>query len=193
MPYILLIAAWVVFGLLHSVLAYSGLKQVANNTFKSGYKYYRLLYSCFATISLTAVLWYHFSIQSKMLWQNTSVEKATAVAFSVPALIIMAISMKKYFADLSGIDVFFKRLPVDVHLEQTGLHKWVRHPLYSGTILLVWCIFLWHPSLSNLITAGCITAYTRIGVYYEEKKLVREFGSEYIEYAKKVPMLVPGL
>jgi len=181
------------FGLLHSVFAYSRLKQVANNTLKSRYKYYRLLYSCFATVSLMVVLWYHFSIRSTMLWQNSMVEKAAAITFSVPALIIMAISMKKYFADLSGIDVFFKRSPISAHLEQTGLHKWVRHPLYSGTILLVWCIFLWHPSLSNLITASCITAYTRIGVYYEEQKLIREFGNEYVDYAKKVPMLVPGL
>jgi len=181
------------FGLLHSVFAYSKFKQAAQHALQGKYRYYRVLYSSFATVSLTVVLWYHFSIHSATLWQNSVLEKAVAIAFSLPAIIIMAISMKKYFADLSGTDVFFKRPAINAHLEQTGLHKWVRHPLYSGTILLVWCIFLWHPSLSNLITASCITAYTRIGVYYEEQKLIREFGNEYVDYAKKVPMLVPGL
>ncbi len=127
-----------------------------------------------------------------MLWQNSLAEKIAAATLSIPAVIILVAAAKKYFLDLSGIDVLLKRLPVQAHLEQTGLHKWVRHPLYTGTLLLVWCIFLWNPSLANLISAACITLYTRIGIYFEEKKLVQLFGEEYIVYASKVPMLIPG-
>ena len=181
------------FGLLHSVLAYSGFKQAMLGLMKNKYKYYRLFYSGFATINLLAVLWFHFTMKSNLLWQNSLMEKVAAAVLSVPAIIILVAAAKKYFLDLSGIDVFLHRLPVTARLEQTGLHKWVRHPLYSGTILLVWCIFLWRPSASNLISAACITIYTRIGIYYEEKKLVVLFGKEYLTYASKVPMLVPGL
>jgi methanethiol S-methyltransferase len=193
MQYLFLISAWAMFGLLHSVLAHSGFKQYMQGLMKNSYKYYRLLYSCFATLTLLAVLWLHLTIKNSLLWQNSLVERVSAAVLAIPAVIVLVAAAKKYFLDLSGIDVLLKRLPVAAHLEQTGLHKWVRHPLYSGTILLVWCIFLWTPSPANIISAACITLYTRIGIYFEEKKLVLLFGEEYIAYASKVPMLVPGL
>ena len=193
MQYILLVTAWALFGLLHSILAYTGFKQAMLSIMKKNYKYYRALYSLFAIVSLLSVLWFHFNTKSVLLWQNPVVEKAIAAGFSIPAFIVLAMAIKKYFVDLSGMDVFLTRPPASAHLEQTGLHKWVRHPLYAGTILLAWCIFLWMPTASNLISAACITLYTRIGIFYEEKKLIMLFGDQYVDYTMRVPMLVPGL
>ena len=48
-----------------------------------------------------------------------------------------------------------------------------------------------HPSLSNLISCSCITVYTIIGIYFEEKKLVKDFGESYIQYRDETPMLIP--
>ncbi len=194
MKYIGLIVAWLLFGLLHSLLAGGRFKQLVHSRMKSGYRFYRIIYSFFATISLIAVLWYHFSINTILLWNNSVAEKTAAIILSIPAIIVIAISIKKYFLDLSGINVFIKSYPVqNQQLELTGLRKYVRHPLYFGTLLFVWCFFVWKPSLSNLISSICITLYTRVGVYFEERKLVKEFGDEYKSYIKKVPMLVPGL
>jgi protein-S-isoprenylcysteine O-methyltransferase Ste14 len=38
-----------------------------------------------------------------------------------------------------------------------------------------------------------LSAYTIIGAYFEERKLLLEFGDAYAEYRRKTPMLVPGL
>lgn len=38
-----------------------------------------------------------------------------------------------------------------------------------------------------------LTAYVLIGAYFEERKLVSEFGEGYAEYRRRTPMLMPGL
>ena len=38
-----------------------------------------------------------------------------------------------------------------------------------------------------------LTIYLVVGAIYEERKLVREFGDLYVDYQKRVPMLIPGL
>jgi len=192
MQYVWLGILWVLFGVLHSVFAATRVKQRARGIMQNNYRYYRPVYSLFATANLVVVVWLHFTITPTLLWNNVIAEKIVAAMLIVPALVIMGISIKKYFIDLSGIDVFLKNRPVkSLHLEQGGLHRYIRHPLYFGTLLFVWCIFLWQPSISNLISCACITAYTIIGTWFEEKKLVAAFGNEYVLYARRVPMLVP--
>jgi protein-S-isoprenylcysteine O-methyltransferase Ste14 len=179
--------------MLHSIFAAAKFKRWVKAGLKNNYRYYRPVYSLFATVSLAVVVWYHFSVTQQLLWNNSAAEKIIAVILAVPALIIMGISAKKYFMCLSGIDVLINRPARPLRLEQTGLHKYVRHPLYFGTLLFVWSVFLWQPGAGNLISCSCITAYTIIGTYFEEKKLVVEFGEEYRLYARSVPMLVPGM
>ena len=102
----------------------------------------------------------------------------------------MLISIDKYFLYLSGIDVFLKK-EVSAQLETTGLHQYVRHPLYFGTLLVVWSLWLLMPSMAHLIGVSMITLYTLIGTILEEKKLLREYGTAYAQYMEKVPMLIP--
>lgn len=70
-----------------------------------------------------------------------------------------------------------------------GPYHWVRHPIYSLSLLMVWSC----PGLSadrllfNLLWTGWIVVGTRL----EERDLVREFGDAYREYQQRVPMLVP--
>jgi protein-S-isoprenylcysteine O-methyltransferase Ste14 len=70
-----------------------------------------------------------------------------------------------------------------------GILEYVRHPWYSGAILLVWAF----GSISDvsLVTKIILTAYIIIGTSLEEKKLIHEIGEPYLEYRKRVPMLIP--
>jgi protein-S-isoprenylcysteine O-methyltransferase Ste14 len=38
-----------------------------------------------------------------------------------------------------------------------------------------------------------LTAYILIGAYFEERKLMLEFGESYAEYREHTPMHIPGL
>ena len=100
----------------------------------------------------------------------------------------------KYFYDLSGIQALQKDRPIATPaLQQNGLHKHVRHPLYFGTLLFVWGLFFLFPLLSNLIAATALTIYVLIGIELEEKKLLLEYGREYEEYSKRVGKLIPKI
>ncbi len=112
------------------------------------------------------------------------------IFFVVPGILIMFIAIKKYFLLLSGIRSVFQPTP-PVELKVEGIHRFVRHPLYSGTILFVWGLFFIFPMLNNLIAAFLLTLYVLIGIGFEENKLIKEFGKKYEEYIANVPMLIP--
>lgn len=110
----------------------------------------------------------------------------------LPGGVIVFISIKKYFFLLSGVQALFMKAPVK-ELKITGIHRFVRHPLYTGTIMMVWGFFLLFPYLNNLIAVVLLTLYVIIGMRFEEKKLIAEFGSKYLDYMKKVPALIPRI
>ncbi|MGZ5255660.1 MAG: methyltransferase family protein, partial [Flavitalea sp.] len=149
-------------------------------------KYYRFYYSVFASIHLGVVVYYQFSISSEYLFDPQY--------WSIPLLLIgsvfMMVSIEKYFFYLSGIDAFMNR-PAETRLETSGLHQYVRHPLYFGTLMVVWSLWLMMPSLAHLVGVGMMTVYTVIGTILEEKKLLKDYGQQYADYQSKVPMLIP--
>lgn len=159
---------------------------------KKNYKFYRIAYSFFALITLAIVVTYNFSMQSFLLWNVNIIEQVIAVVCMLSCGTIMFLFTRKFFFDLSGADVFQKKQS-SRELIKTNLYKYVRHPLYSATLGFIWSIFLYSPLLSNLISCICITAYTIAGIYIEEKKLVYEFGDNYISYRSQTPMLIPKI
>lgn len=76
-------------------------------------------------------------------------------------------------------------------LVREGLYRFVRHPLYTFSLLILW----FSPSISvnSFVVYVALTAYVLIGIFFEERKLLREFGQEYTEYRSVTPMLIPGL
>jgi protein-S-isoprenylcysteine O-methyltransferase Ste14 len=47
-------------------------------------------------------------------------------------------------------------------------------------------------SINSLIVYLALTAYILIGIVFEERKLLREFGDDYRNYRSVTPMLIPG-
>ncbi len=76
-------------------------------------------------------------------------------------------------------------------LREPLFYKWVRHPLYSGFLLSFWAT----PTMTvgHALLAGGMTVYVLIAIGYEERDLLRFFGAGYVDYRRRVGMLVPGL
>ena len=72
-----------------------------------------------------------------------------------------------------------------------GMYRLVRHPLYLFSLLILWLSPVM--TVNNLIFYASLTAYIFIGAYFEERKLLREFGASYAEYKSATPMMIPGL
>ncbi len=70
-----------------------------------------------------------------------------------------------------------------------AFYKYVRHPLYAGIILGLWATP--HMTITHLVFAFLLTVYIVIGVLFEEKDLVKEFGEQYGNYKRNTPMLLP--
>ena len=71
-----------------------------------------------------------------------------------------------------------------------GIYGWVRHPMLVGGLLF---LLTSGPSLNNLIYTAMYTAYMLIGGYYEEQRLVRIFGEDYLRYRARVGAFFPRL
>ena len=104
----------------------------------------------------------------------------------------MIICIQKYFISLSGFRSLIYEKSSDT-LMINGIHRYIRHPLYLGTFLFIWGLFLIQPYLSLLVANIVITVYTLIGIVFEEDKLVEEFGEQYTQYKKNVPKLFPNI
>jgi protein-S-isoprenylcysteine O-methyltransferase Ste14 len=73
----------------------------------------------------------------------------------------------------------------------TGVYSIVRHPQYLGGILShIGFSFLLSGLYSLLVTPLVIALIYTIS-WKEENELTKEFGQEYADYKKKVPMLIP--
>jgi protein-S-isoprenylcysteine O-methyltransferase Ste14 len=48
-------------------------------------------------------------------------------------------------------------------------------------------------TVNSFIVYVALTVYIFVGAFFEERKLLREFGQEYVDYRSVTPMIVPGL
>lgn len=188
----ILLGGWVGFGLLHSVLAVPAVKTFFYRGLGRHSPYYTLSYSGIATISLAGILVWQVSLKSPVTGSFPILKYVIGLLAGVPGLWLMAICIRKYFFQLSGISVLYGKEPPPV-LEISGVHRYIRHPLYLGTLLVVWSLFFFFPLLSNLLAAVVITLYTVIGSLLEERKLLQTFGTAYERYQRQTPMLIPRL
>jgi protein-S-isoprenylcysteine O-methyltransferase Ste14 len=74
-------------------------------------------------------------------------------------------------------------------LVDRGPYSLVRHPGYWCMLGIFWC----KPSMTHigLVESTVFTIYLGLGSYFEERRLVREFGDAYLAYRRRVPRLLP--
>jgi len=190
-PFLILTIAWIGFCLLHSIFASPWIKKRIETKIGLNMKWYRPIYVLFAFVSFGVVLLYQFSVPLVSIFKMNSSTVITGGVIALTGLTIMIICIVKYFSRLSGLRNLFYNEPNN-KLMKDGLHRFVRHPLYSATFVFIWGLFIAMPYLSLLICNLIVTIYTLIGIRFEEAKLEKEFGESYKEYKAQVPMIIPS-
>jgi protein-S-isoprenylcysteine O-methyltransferase Ste14 len=71
----------------------------------------------------------------------------------------------------------------------SGVYRYMRHPLYTGGMLVIWLTPLMTSSVLALDIG--LSLYLFIGSLFEERKLARTFGQPYLEYQARVPRFIP--
>ena len=190
MSIFILLLALAIWGVVHSFLA----SYMAKDLFRlkvGSMDFYRLAYNVFAGISFLPILYLMATLPNQPVYEVPSPWNLVMFGGQLLSLALLAIAFLQTDAlSFVGLRQLFeeeKSGALVVH----GLYKVVRHPLYTFSLLFLWLT----PSVSqNSLTVYIgATLYILIGTYFEERKLLREFGEAYATYKKSTPMLIPGL
>ncbi len=75
----------------------------------------------------------------------------------------------------------------------TGPYKLLRHPIYSGTLLMLAGTFLYYGNLIILIILMMFAAMVAWRMSKEEEAMTELFGEKYADYMKRTKRLVPWI
>ena len=177
---------------LHSLLASTSVKDWVRGLLgQSADRWYRLLYGFLSVITLLPLLVLLAILPDQTLYivpAPWSWAMRVVQGFAVVGLLVAFLEAEPLdFLGLSQLQL--SPQPQSDRLRIRGMHCWVRHPLYTMSIVLIWMT----PTMTVnwLITCLFATVYFVIGSMHEETRLVDEFGEAYIDYQKKIPRLVP--
>jgi len=152
---ILLALLWTLFFTSHSVLADFRVKQFLKKIFEKLYPYYRLAYNIFSVMGLLIIFLFQWSLKGNYFWKF-SFWNYTGFLLMFFGVLIAIIAFKDYnteeFIGTRQLEKAFE--PESETLKIGGMHHWVRHPLYFGTILLLLGYWIWQPNDVNTIFVG---------------------------------------
>lgn len=84
--------------------------------------------------------------------------------------------------------------PRSKHLLTDGPYRYSRNPMVLGAFCLYFSIGLYLNSIRCLmVVAGFLIILTIYVKLFEERRLLKDFGSDYLHYKKRVPMIFPGI
>lgn len=199
---LLSILGFIGFALLHSILARRKVKGYFLKKFPRFSAFYRIIYVGIAVATLALWWWYIPEMPSKLYiatspvhWLFRLVQICALYGFykalrnSGTGTFLGIRQIKKYMTDGILPDDYDEYSGESLH--STGLYRYMRHPLYTFSILFM----IANPVMSVkwAYMTLLFTLYFWLGSYFEEKGLISKFGDAYKEYQKKVPRFIPRL
>jgi protein-S-isoprenylcysteine O-methyltransferase Ste14 len=194
MEYLLLAALWALWCAAHSLLISVRTTAFLKDRLGDGYRYARISFNLFALLSLIPVMAYSHAIGGEPFIRWEGIWRLVQIPVLGLSLWLFAAGARAYdLRQVVGIRQIEEHesaggITRSGGLATSGIMGQVRHPWYSGSILLLWSRNI---DIAALVTNLMLTAYLIIGTFLEERKLSMEFGEEYAEYRRKVPMLIP--
>ena len=76
-------------------------------------------------------------------------------------------------------------------LIESGIFKYIRHPLYSSLIFLTWGIFLKHITIPLFLISLISTLFLWLTSLFDENECIRYFGEKYRSYMKRTKRFIP--
>ncbi|HSN71204.1 MAG TPA: hypothetical protein VLT59_06835 [Steroidobacteraceae bacterium] len=181
-----------IFAVQHSVMARRGFKAWWTRIIPKAAE--RSTYTLFSSLALIA-LFAFWQPMGGVVWEVTdpALRIALYAAFAFGwALVLVSTFLINHF-DLFGLRQVWLELRgrpyTPLPFGTPWLYRYVRHPLYVGWFFAFWATPTM--TMAHLVFAVATTAYILIAIQLEERDLVAEHGRKYLEYRKRVPMLVP--
>lgn len=189
--WVLLAAA--AYGAIHSLLASRQARRLLERWLGEGVsRYYRLGFSILAALTFLPVLVLVWLLPDRRIYAVPSPWSALTVLLQLTSLAGLAYGVLQTGPTrFLGLDLILDPRRSRRDLVVRGLYHYVRHPLYTCTMLFLWLmpVMTWNLLAFNL----GVSAYFIIGSRYEEDKLIEEFGQAYVEYRRRTPAFLPRL
>lgn len=180
---------WLIFGAMHSFFIYLPIRKKVQHFLGIDDQTYRLFYALLSIVSLFLAALVTLLSDGNWLLQPDYITYTGGMMLMLGALYLMKLSFKNY-----SLTVFIGLQPEKTtKLELSGMNRYVRHPLYLSTILFLVGMMAFWPSDVMLLTGAILTAYILLGARLEERKLINQFGKDYLDYIKEVPFMLPKL
>jgi len=78
-------------------------------------------------------------------------------------------------------------------LVDSGIFKYIRHPLYSSLIFFTWGVFLKNTNCQLFLVAMLSTVFLYATAIFDEKECIQFFGNPYRQYMKRSKRFIPFL
>jgi len=183
-----------VFALQHSVMARRGFKAWWTRMVPQAVE--RSTYVLAATLALALLCWQWRPIAVPVIWRidNAAAVGAVRGVFWLGWVILLFSTFLINHFELFGLRQVFARVS---NSEQPApqfrtpmLYRYVRHPIYLGFLLGFWATPVM--TAGHLLLAAGTTGYILVGIWFEERDLVHQFGDQYRRYRDQVGMLLPS-
>lgn len=190
----IILFAVLLYGVIHSLLASLQAKALARQWFGPATdRWFRLFYNFIAVVTLLPILLLPAVLADQSIYRIPYPWYIFTGVLQGMALIILAVGVLQTGAmNFLGIQQLLggadKGQP---QLVLGGLYRFVRHPLYTAGLAFLWLVPVM--TLNLLALSIGLTLYILIGVIYEERKLLKEYGEDYDLYRQQTPMLIPRL
>ncbi|MGD8740942.1 MAG: NnrU family protein [Desulfobacterales bacterium] len=187
----LLVITWCV---LHSTMVSTSVTEYFKKHFGPHFRFYRLFFNLIAILTLIPVAVFAYSIRTQAIFSwNGYLRLGQILLLSVAVLLLLLGGRHYDVRQVIGIKQIKegtanKAITDTGELDTSGVLEITRHPWYLATILLIWARQM---DVSVIFVNVILTSYLIVGTLLEERKLVGEFGEEYLAYQKRVSMLIP--
>ena len=181
------------FAVQHSVMARQAFKRLWTRIVPQAVE--RSTYVLTTSIVLAVLFWQWRPIPLPIVWRvgnPAAVQLLWAVFWLGWALVLVSTFLINHF-ELFGLQQVFARLTARrmpaPEFRTPLLYRYVRHPLYLGILLSLWSV----PVMTggHLVFSVGLSGYILLGIWFEERDLIAQFGARYRRYRDQVGMLVP--
>ena len=149
-----------------------------------------------ATAALALVCWQWRPIPDPVIWQVGNAAAAQLLwavywlGWAVALLSTFLIDHFELFGVRQALANLAAREVAAPKFRTPLLYRYVRHPLYLGLTLAFWAAPVM--TAGHLLFAAGGTGYILVGIWFEERDLIHQFGDQYRRYRKQVGMLLPS-